>query len=98
MYKKLVLKNDFHNTEATFRVQHNGEVEIDDIITLSANQIRKSQKLLCGIDGCSCSGELGTRAEWHELDGEEVKLQEEIFYNNRTGKPEYAKLYIEKIW
>jgi hypothetical protein len=98
MYKKLVLKNDYHNTQVTLRVEHNGKIEIDDVIELTAGQIKKTQKLLCGIAECLCAGDLGTRGNWHDLDGEEVKLQEEIFYNNRTGKPEYAKLYIEKIW
>ena len=97
MYKKLVLKNDFHNTQATFRVEHKGEIEVGDIIELTAGQIKKAKRLLCCED-CMSSGELGIRAEWHKLEDEEIKFSYEIFYNNRTGQPEYARLYVEKIW
>ena len=97
MYKKLILNNDFHNTQAVFRVQHSGEVEVDDIITLSAGQVKKAKRLLCCND-CQCSGELGTRAEWHELDGKEIKISYDILIDNITGQITGAKLYIERIW
>ena len=96
MYKKLILKNDFHSTYATFRVEHNGKIEVEDIITLSAGQVKKAKRLLC-FDDCMCSGELGTRANYHELDGTEVKLSEDVKYN-RMGEIVGASLCVERIW
>ena len=32
-------------------------------LTLSPHQVKKSQKVLCGIKGCTCSNELGIRGE-----------------------------------
>jgi hypothetical protein len=97
MFKKLVLKNNFHNNQATFRVEHKGKIEVDDVITLSASQIAKAKRLLCGGGDCLCSGELGARSDWHELDGMEVKLQENVKYG-RDGKISGASLYVEAIW
>jgi hypothetical protein len=97
MYKKLILKNDFHNTQAVFRVEHKGEIAVGDLIELTAGQIKKAKRLLC-CDGCMCSGELGTRAEWHKLDDAEIKFSYDVFYDNLTEQPNYAKLCIEKIW
>lgn len=97
MYKKLILKNDFHNTSATFRVEHLGKIEIDDVIKLSEGQVRKAKRLLCPGDTCMCSGDLGTRADFHELDGIEVDFQENVKYNN-LGELLGASLYVEKIW
>jgi hypothetical protein len=96
MYKKLILKNDFHNTQATFRVQHNGDIKINDVIRLSPKQIKKAKRLLC-CEGCMCSGTLGTRGGWHELGGLEVKLHEDIRYDGHTGSIEGALLVVERI-
>ena len=97
MFKKLTLKNDFHNTEANFRVEANNEIKLDDVITLSKNQVNKAKRLLCWKD-CACSGELGTRADWHVLDGEEVKFEEHVIYDQRTGELLGVELYVRKIW
>ncbi len=98
MYLKLVLKNDFHNSEAVFRVQHFGEVKAGSVIELSVGQVKKAHKLLCGIESCLCSGELGTRGSLHELDGREISIEETIYHNNITGQITGAELYIYKIW
>ena len=49
---KITLTNDFHNTEVALNVKNN---------LISAGQIRRANKELCGIDGCTCSDDLGTR-------------------------------------
>ena len=46
------LLNDFHNTEITLRVKGD---------QLSSGQIKRAQKELCGISGCTCSGPTGAR-------------------------------------
>jgi len=98
MYRKLVLKNDFHNSEAVFRVRHFGEIEVDDIIELSAGQVKKAQRLLCGIESCVCSGEIGIRGRWHELDSKEINIEDVIQYDRQTGQVTGARLYIHEIW
>jgi hypothetical protein len=50
----VTLRNDFHNTEAHLRVR---ALPAD----LSAGQVRRAQRRLCGIAGCSCSNSIGTR-------------------------------------
>lgn len=77
MYKTLTLKNDFHNTSVDLRVRHSGNIGTGDIIKLSAGQVKKAKRELCTKD-CQCSGELGTRAQWHRLGSEEVKLSVDI--------------------
>jgi hypothetical protein len=48
----ITLTNDFHGTRVALRV--NGD-------SLTASQIRRAKKTLCGVAGCCCSGALGTR-------------------------------------
>ena len=50
--KKITLRNDHHMTSVTL-------IPNDD--SLSAGQIRKAKKVLCGISDCQCSGTDGTR-------------------------------------
>lgn len=97
MYKTLTLKNDFHSCAVSLLVKHSGPVEVNDIIELSPGQIKKSQKALCGLDNCQCSGELGERAEWHKLGDREVKLSVDV-QSDRNGKTTRAVLAVEKIW
>ncbi|MFA4834926.1 MAG: hypothetical protein WC749_02475 [Dehalococcoidia bacterium] len=92
MAKTLVLKNDFHNTQVNLRVKHDGAVEVMDIIKLTPGQVKKSHRSLCGSADCTCSGDLGTRAPWHELGGVEVKLSIDT---NQDGS---ATLAVEQIW
>lgn len=49
---RITLTNDFHNTEAVLRV--NSE-------SLSPAQVKRAKRLLCGVEGCTCSGEAGER-------------------------------------
>ena len=60
---KITLKNDFHNTEITL-IAKNG--------MLSTGQVKKSKKTLCGIAGCTCGDELGTRGNQDLPEGMEV--------------------------
>ena len=48
----ITLKNDFHHTEVHL-IPKNGE--------LSAGQIKRSRKILCGCDNCVCSNAAGMR-------------------------------------
>lgn len=50
---KLTLVNDFHRTSVNLVSK--------DERTLSPRQVKRARKALCGIDGCTCGGDLGER-------------------------------------
>lgn len=55
---KMTLTNEFHGTSVTLSAKiHYGLA----LLTLSPWQVRKAKSTLCGIEGCSCSNELGQR-------------------------------------
>lgn len=47
------LSNDFHNSETSIRVL------IGDRLT--RDRVRRIKRRLCGVSGCTCGDELGTR-------------------------------------
>jgi len=58
--RAVVLVNDFHSTKATVRTQvlwHGVHCEI----TLTASQMKRARRILCGIKGCTCGGPGGIR-------------------------------------
>ena len=48
----ITLINDFHSTAANVRTADGW---------LSKGQVKRIRRTLCGIDGCTCGGELGER-------------------------------------
>ena len=62
---KVTLTNDFHNTKVTLngKEQLSGTLSNRWDVRLSAQQVKKARLALCGMDGCSCSGELGTNGK-----------------------------------
>lgn len=53
--EKITLTNDFHNSAVTLQANL-GE-------WLSARQIQKARKALCGMQDCTCGGNLGERGK-----------------------------------
>ena len=49
----VTLKNDFHRTQYTLRTRL--------YKPLTPGQIKGCRKILCGVPGCSCAGDLGIR-------------------------------------
>jgi len=49
------VRNDFHGTSARLRAGI-GE-------TLTASQVNRCRRILCGIDGCTCGGALSERGQ-----------------------------------
>lgn len=49
----VTLTNDFHHTDVTLRVPESG--------ILSESQVRRARRELCGIEGCTCGGNLSER-------------------------------------
>lgn len=55
MRKKITIKNDFHDTSVNLRVVLGQP--------LTANQIRRAWKKLCGDNDCVCGGRIGERGK-----------------------------------
>lgn len=65
----IILKNDFHNTRCALSVTTYSQRTSDGTILdcrLSAYQVRRARKLLCGMGDCSCGDTVGMRGpnEW----------------------------------
>ena len=54
---QIKLSNDFHRTSANVRVIPDERGSL----MLSASQVRRARKILCGIKGCTCGGHAGER-------------------------------------
>ncbi len=63
--KNLTLTNDFHNTSVTLRVGPS--------LTLSARQVARSRRVLCGNHDCTCGGNAGERGPQF-LNGDRIML------------------------
>ena len=48
----IILQNDYHGTAVTLRSKEGW---------VSAHQMRRARKVLCGIRGCKCGGRAGER-------------------------------------
>jgi hypothetical protein len=49
----ITLRNDFHGSEVSIRATVGQE--------LSLAQVLRARRILCGISGCTCGGNLGER-------------------------------------
>jgi hypothetical protein len=61
----ITLTNDFHNSAISLRSTTH---------RLSAGQVAKARRALCGIDGCTCGGIAGTRGVQRLADGTRIAL------------------------
>ena len=53
---KITVSNDFHGTACTAHVS-----ETPHGLFITDRQARRVKSTLCGIEGCTCSGDLGDR-------------------------------------
>ncbi len=70
------LRNDFHNTSCTVNIG-----------VLSSRQASRVRKILCGIRGCTCGGELGERGRQNvriELTGRWAGRRPEVRIEEKT--------------
>jgi hypothetical protein len=83
--KKITLSNDFHSTEITLQIKESGGAAIG---TLSAGQVKKARRALCGISGCTCGDDLGRRGS------QENEIEPII--DNRSGQIIGARVYARR--
>ena len=61
---KIVLTNDFHKTQVVLFPKL-----FDKVYWLTAGQLKRSRRVLCGIHDCTCGDHAGTRGpQDYELD------------------------------
>lgn len=76
--KKITLENDFHNTSINLIPILDLANEFGgDELHLSRRQVRRAREALCGVSGCTCSGNAGTRGSqrfdiWMQDDGSAI--------------------------
>jgi hypothetical protein len=70
MKTNLTLTNDFHNTSANLRATvlwHGMHCEV----SLTAHQMKRAARKLCGVTGCTCGGPAGIRGR-QEFNGKKL--------------------------
>ena len=79
----VILRNNFHNTSVTIRCPVFLHIHNEAKIYPSVSQIRRAKRELCGIDGCTCSGDAGTRGPQEYNDRRLIVNVSAIFATNR---------------
>ena len=79
---KITLVNDFHNTFVNLDVEVLSHIHNVAVAYLSVGQIRKSKRELCGIRGCTCSGDVGTRGPQSLENGKRLEINCDSIYSN----------------
>jgi hypothetical protein len=78
----ITLTNDFHNTTVTLRCEVLSHIHNVSTAYLSAGQIKRAKRELCGIAGCTCSGDAGLRGR-QEHDGKRLEVNIDSLFANR---------------
>lgn len=77
---KITLKNDFHNSSVTLNAEVLSHVYHTATAYLSANQVKRAKQKLCGINGCTCSGDAGTRGVQQLENGKRLEINIDSIY------------------
>lgn len=76
----ITLKNDFHNTEVLLRAEVLSHIHHTATAYLTTGQIKRAKRELCGIAGCTCSGEAGTRGPQMLDNGKRLEVNIDAAY------------------
>lgn len=76
----VTLRNDFHNSEVTLRTKVLSHIHHTATAYLTVGQIKKAKHELCGIAGCTCSGEAGTRGPQTLDNGKRLEVNVDAAY------------------
>ena len=78
----ITLRNDFHNTSVNIRCR---VVEYDTFIAYpNARQIKRAKAVLCGVSGCCCSRDDGTRGT-QDIHGKKLEVDLTAIYAEKAG-------------
>jgi hypothetical protein len=83
--QNITLTNDFHNTSVNLRCEVLSHIHNVSTAYLSAGQVKKAKRELCGIAGCTCSGEAGTRGR-QEFNGKRLEVNVDAAFANGAAQ------------
>ena len=79
MARHYTLRNDFHGTECRVRCEGLQHIYHTVVLTLSKSQAARAKRVLCGMHGCTCSDECGTRGrqytDLHYADRKAIEIE-----------------------
>ena len=79
----ITLTNDFHTSSVNIRCR-----VVDSYGTFTAypnaSQIKRAKKALCGVSGCCCSRDDGTRGK-QDIDGKTLEVDLTEIYSEKAG-------------
>lgn len=81
---KVTLRNDFHNSEVTLRTNVLSHIHNVATAYLSAGQVKKAKRKLCGVQGCTCSGEAGICGPQSLANGKRLEVNIDAAYSTHT--------------
>jgi len=76
---RIILKNDFHNASVSLNCKVLSHIHSTATAYLTVGQIKKAKSALCGIPGCTCSGDAGHRGP-QQLDGKKLEVNLDTIY------------------
>ena len=79
----ITLRNDFHNSEVTLRAEVLSHIHHTATAYLTIGQIKRAKRELCGIAGCTCSGDAGTRGPQAIDNGKRLEVNIDAIYATR---------------
>jgi hypothetical protein len=80
---KVTLTNDFHSTACTINCEVLSHIHNVATAYPSAGQIKKAKRELCGIAGCACSDDAGTRGRQELPSGKRLEVSLNAIYASR---------------
>jgi hypothetical protein len=79
---RITLKNDFHNSAVSLNCEVLSHIHNVATAYPTLGQIKRAKRELCGISGCTCSGDDGTRGR-QELNGKRLEISLDAIYASK---------------
>ena len=79
---KITLTNEFHNSSVVLNADVRSHIHNLATAYLTKNQIKKAKSKLCGIAGCTCCGEVGTRGRQELQNGKRLEINIDSLFTN----------------
>ena len=80
----ITLTNDFHNSSINIRCEVLSHIHNVATAYPNASQIKRAKKALCGVSGCCCSRDDGTRGK-QDIDGKTLEVDLTEIYSEKAG-------------
>ena len=80
---RITLRNDFHNSSININCEVLSHIHNVATAYPSLGQIKRAKRELCGIAGCTCSGDAGTRGPQALDNGKRLEVNIDAIYATR---------------